>query len=95
LSVGREYPELVEPNRKLLWSWSILVAILVLACLGVAVLSNVTGVKSIVSSDGGALNWEILFGISAIAVLVVGALLPQISAPKAKIENPASKPRSA
>jgi uncharacterized membrane protein len=95
LSVGREYPELVEPNRKLLWIWSILVAILVLACLGVAVLSNVSGIKAIVNQDGGALNWELLFIISAVAVLVVGAFSPQISAPKPKIENPASKPRSA
>lgn len=92
LSVGRVYPDLSEQNKKLLWTWSILVAVLVLAALVVAIFSGVPGIKAIVTADGGALNWELLFIISAIAVLIVGALMPQISVPTRKIQNPAAKP---
>ncbi|MHB1867474.1 MAG: hypothetical protein ACYCPP_00840 [Nitrososphaerales archaeon] len=92
LSVGRVYPDLSEQNKKLLWTWSILVAVLVLAALAVAIFSGVPGIKAIVTADGGALNWELLFIISAIAVLIVGALMPQISVPTRKIQNPAAKP---
>ena len=92
LSVGREYPDLSEKNKKLLWTWSILVAVLVLAALAVAIFSGVPGIKDIVTGYGGVANWEVLFIISAVAVLIVGALLPQISAPTKKIENPAAKP---
>jgi hypothetical protein len=81
LSVGRVYPDLREANRRILWGWSILVAVLVLAALTVAILSAIPGVNAIVSSHGGALDWELLFIISAASVLVVGALLPQISSP--------------
>lgn len=93
LSIGREYPELSEGNRKLVWGWSILVSGLVLAALAVAILSGLAGVKAIVSSDGGSLFWIAIFIISAISVLVMGAFIPQI-APSQKIENKvaASKP---
>jgi hypothetical protein len=84
LSVGRQYPELAEPNKKIVWSWSILVAILVLAALAVAIASGLSGVSTVVGAFGGTVNWELLFIISAIAVLVVGAFLPQIS-PRAKV----------
>ncbi len=67
LSVGRAYPDLSEPNKRVLWSWSILVSILVLGALAVALFSGVPGIKSIVSGDGGVLNWELLFIISAVA----------------------------
>ena len=92
LSVGRMYPDLSEPNKKVLWTWSILVAVLVLGALAVALFSGIPGVKGIVTGDGGVLNWELLFVISAIAVLVVGALLPQISSPTPKTQSPAAKP---
>jgi hypothetical protein len=81
LSVGRSYPNLRESNRKVLWGWSILVAVLVLAALVVAIFSTVPGINAIVSGHGGALDWELLFVISAAAVLIVGAFLPQISKP--------------
>lgn len=73
LVIGREYPIISEPNRKVLWTWSILVAGLLLAAVVVLVVAQ-TG---LVSSSGGALAWEMLFGVSAIAVLVVGAFIPQ------------------
>ncbi|MGI0091846.1 MAG: hypothetical protein ACREBS_09065 [Nitrososphaerales archaeon] len=81
LSVDRRYPSLVEQNKKAVWAWSIFVAILVLAALAIALLSQVAGINAIISEDGGVFRWEVLFIVSAIAVLVVGALLPQISAP--------------
>ncbi|MDA4112140.1 MAG: hypothetical protein OK439_06340 [Thaumarchaeota archaeon] len=84
LSIGRQYPELEERNKKVVWGWSILVAILVLAGLAVALISGLSGVKTVVSVFGGSVNWEILFIISAIAVLVIGAFLPQIS-PRTKV----------
>ena len=84
LSVGRQYPELGEPNKKIVWTWSILVAILVLTGLAVALISGLSGVKTVVSVFGGSVNWEVLFIFSAIAVLVIGAFLPQIS-PRPKI----------
>ncbi len=88
LSVSRVYPDLGEANRKVVWSWSILVAVLVLAALAVAIFSGISGVSAIVNSNGGALNWELLFIISAISVLLVGAFLPQISRPvEAKVPS--------
>lgn len=82
LSGKNAYPELGETNRKIVWGWSILVAVLVLATLVVALFSNVAGINDIVSGYGGAMNWEILFIVSAVAVLIVGAFLPQISQPE-------------
>ncbi len=91
LSVGREYPNLSEPNKKIVWTWSILVAILVLAGLAVALISGLTGVKTVVSAFGGSVNWEVLFVFSAIAVLVIGAFLPQIS-PRPKMSTEQKSP---
>jgi len=79
LSVGRSYPELSEPNRKVVWTWSVLVAVLVLSGLAVALFSGITGVTDIVNGFGHSISWEVLFIASAVAVLIVGAFLPQIS----------------
>lgn len=73
LAVGREYPTIIEPKKRVLWTWSLLVALLVLGALIVLLLSQ----AKLVSISGGALAWELLFGISAIAVLAVGAFIPQ------------------
>jgi hypothetical protein len=73
LVAGRPYPIITQPSKRVLWTWSIVVAALVLAAMGV-LLAFQTGLVS--SSPGGALAWELLFGISAAAVLVVGAFIP-------------------
>jgi hypothetical protein len=91
LSADREYPELGEPNKKIVWTWSILVAILVLAGLAVALISGLSGVKTVVSVFGGSINWELLFVFSAAAVLVIGAFLPQIS-PRPKLSSKQKSP---
>ncbi len=77
LSVGRPYPEISRPPDRILWTWSIIVAFLVLAALIVALYSGVTGIGEIVNAYGGTTSWAALFIISAIAVLIVGAFLPQ------------------
>lgn len=87
LSVSSEYPLITEPDRKLLWVWSILVAVLVLAGMGVLLVfqSNlVSGSPGAILNLGfallkltGAEAWELLFLISAAAVLVVGAFIPR------------------
>ncbi len=92
LSMGREYPDLSEGSRKMIWAWSILVAVLVLAALGVALLSGVPGINAIVSSKGGAGFWEGIFIVSAISVLIVGAFIPQIAPPRRTEQVPAQKP---
>lgn len=81
LSVGRTYPELRETNKKLLWGWSILVALLVLGALAVAIFSGIPGISLIVKTYGGKLTWEVTFVIAAAAVIVAGAFLPQLSSP--------------
>ncbi len=91
LSIGREYPDLSQGNRKLIWGWSIAVSALVLAALAVAILSGVAGIKDIVSSDGGSLFWIAIFIISAVSVLIVGAFIPQISPPRKDEKIPAAK----
>jgi hypothetical protein len=96
LSPGAKYPTITVPSRRVLWTWSILVAALVLAAMG-ALLAFQTGLVS--ESPGGylgpifisgPLSWELLFGISAAAVLIVGAFIPT-SSPKStitpKVEN--------
>lgn len=87
LSSRYEYPIIIEPNRKLLWAWSITVAVLVLSAMGALLVFQAGLVKSspgaIVNlgfaqfSISGALSWELLFGVSAIAVLLVGAFVPR------------------
>jgi MFS family permease len=77
LSGNRSYPEIEKPSNKVLWTWSIVVALLVLGALVVALFSGATGISSIVSSYGGTTAWAVLFVVSAITVLIVGAFLPQ------------------
>jgi len=78
LSANSSYPELVEPQKKVLWTWTVLVSVLVLASLGVFL-----GFQSSLSSSF-SIEWvEILLIISAISVLVVGAFIPNFSQPKA------------
>lgn len=81
LSVGRRYPDLRETNKRLLWSWSIIVALLVLAALAVAIFSGIPGIDIIVKAYGGVRTWEGLFIVAAAAVLIAGAFLPQLSSP--------------
>ncbi len=86
LGSGKPYPVITEPSRRVLWTWSILVAALVLAAMG-ALLAFQT---KLVTGSGGALAWELLFGVSAAAVLVVGAFIPRTSSQSEltpKIEN--------
>lgn len=87
-SSSRTYPEINEPNRKILWAWSIVVALLVVGALLVALLSQ----ASFIQQNGGTAAWELLFVISAIAVIAVGAFLPQISKPAAKQEKLQTQP---
>jgi uncharacterized membrane protein len=75
------YPELVAPQKKLLWTWTIAVSVLVLAALAVFLISSSTLISTGVFGTGStAINsarWvEILFVVSAVAVLVVGAFIP-------------------
>ena len=68
------YPTLVEPNRKVLWAWTIAVSVLVLA--GTAV---VIGVQTSLIQDlsRGQVFWiEVLLVVSAVSVLIVGAFIP-------------------
>lgn len=73
-SVGRPYPEMIEPNRKVVWTWSIVVALLVVAALLVALLTQ----SGYIAQTGGSLAWESLFVVSAIAVIAIGAFLPRL-----------------
>jgi hypothetical protein len=73
LSPNRDYPEIVEPNRKVLWTWSIVVAVLVLAAMAAAFFSS----APFIATHGGGEFWEGIFVISAISVLAVGAFLPR------------------
>ena len=87
LSSRYEYPNIIEPNRKLLWAWSITIAVLVLAAMGALLVFQAGLVKSSPGailnlgfaqfSISGALSWELLFGVSAVAVLLVGAFVPR------------------
>jgi len=88
LSLSGNYPEIDEPNRKVAWTWSIVVALLVIGALLVAIVSQTPGRLG----AGTDLDWEILFIVSAIAVIFIGAFLPQISRPK-KQEPVAAKTR--
>jgi MFS family permease len=92
LSAGRGYPEIEKPSNKVLWTWSIIVALLVLGALVVALFSGAAGISSIVSGYGGTTAWAVLFVVSAIAVLIVGAFLPQ---GKPRGQQPEKQPRMA
>jgi hypothetical protein len=87
LSSRLDYPVIIEPNWKLLWIWSVTIAVLVLAAMGALLVFQAGLVKN---SPGAVLNlgfaqislsgaqaWELLFGVSAISVLLVGAFIPR------------------
>ncbi len=79
------YPEITEPNPKVLWTWSVLVSILVIAAMLVIVFSQ----ASFVQLTGGTLvAWEALFLISAASVLIVGAFIPRASRNRSAGLNP-------
>ncbi len=71
LSANSSYPELAEPKKSVLWTWTITVSVLVLASLGVFL-----AFESSLSKDFSAYWMEILLLISAVSVLVVGAFIP-------------------
>jgi hypothetical protein len=80
LSANTSYPEINEPQKKVLWTWTVVVSVLVLASLGVflAFQSSLTTI--------GNVSWiEGLLIVSAISVIAVGAFIPSI-----KKENPVS-----
>lgn len=77
-----DYPVITEPNRKLLWGWSILVSVLVLAAMGVLLLVE----AGFVANNGGAFAFEVLFGVAAASVIVVGAFIPRFAPQTAKIK---------
>ena len=77
LSGTGSYPEIEKPSNKVLWTWSIVVAALVLGALVLALFSGEAGISDIVAGYGGTTAWTVLFIVSAIAVLIVGAFLPQ------------------
>jgi hypothetical protein len=101
LSPTRDYPVITEPSRKLLWAWSLAVSVLLLAAMGALLIFQsglVAGSPGAILNLGftrvklsGAMAWELLFGISAIAVLVVGAFIPKTSVGK----SPGKKEESA
>ncbi len=83
LSADSSYPELVEPQKKVLWSWTIAVSILVLASLGVFL-----AFQSSLSASFSVFWIEILLIISAISVLVVGAFIPNIRSKAVPVVSP-------
>ena len=87
LTPERAYPEIAEPNRIAVWSWSIIVALLVIGALLVALLAE----SGFISQNGGTQAWEGLFVVSAIAVVIVGAFLPKIFSPS-KAKAASAKP---
>ena len=83
-SSNADYPVITEPNRRILWGWSILVSVLVLAALGVLLLAEAGIVEN---SPGGAFAFEALFGVAAASVIVVGAFIPRFAPEKPKIKT--------
>jgi hypothetical protein len=75
LSSPGNYPEISGPSKKLAMSWSIIVAVLVLAALGVALFSPLVGLQDVVGQN--SFWWATLFIISAIGVIIIGALVPK------------------
>lgn len=71
LSANSSYPELVEPEKRVLWGWTIIVSVLVLASLGVFL-----AFQSSLSSSFSIFWIEVLLIVSAVSVLVVGAFIP-------------------
>lgn len=79
LSGTGNYPEIASPSRKIVMSWSIVVALLVLGAMVVALFSGFAGIEDIVGAYGGSLAWAGLFIVSAIVVIIVGAFVPKKS----------------
>lgn len=77
LSPPGNYPEIASPSKRVVYTWSIIVAVLVLVALVIALFSGFVGIEDIVNGYGGSLAWASLFIISAVAVIVVGALVPK------------------
>jgi len=71
------YPDLAEPEKKVLWTWTIAVSVLILAGLGVFL-----AFESGLAKDFNVVWIEILLIVSAASVLVVGIFIP--SAKKAE-----------
>lgn len=82
ISSTASYPELVAPEKKLLWTWTIAVTILVLAALGVFLVASPSFISSGVFGAKlpqaiASARWiEVLLVISAVSVLLVGAFIP-------------------
>jgi pantoate kinase len=73
LSSKAGYPDFAEPQKKIVWAWTITVSALVLAGLGVFLLFQ----SSLVSVSNPF--WiDVLFVISAVSVIAVGAFIPTI-----------------
>ena len=71
LSANSAYPELAEPKKSILWTWTIAVSALVLASVGVLL-----AFQSGLTKDFSVFWIEILLIVSAISVLIVGAFIP-------------------
>lgn len=75
ISVNGSYPELVAPQKSVLWIWTIIVSALVLGGLGVFLAFQ----SGLTSSYVGSPVWiEAFLVISAVSVLVVGAFIPTV-----------------
>jgi len=73
ISSAASYPELAAPQKKILWTWTIIVSVLVLATLGAFLLFQ----SGFTIWTGNVKSWvEILLVISAVSVLLVGAFIP-------------------
>lgn len=77
LSPAGNYPEISSPSKRIVLTWSIVVALLVLAAMFVALFSGFAGINDVVNAYGGSLAWAALFIVSAIVVIVVGAVMPK------------------
>jgi hypothetical protein len=82
-----DYTVITEPSRRVLWTWSILVSVLMLVAVTILVLTE----SGFIAATGGTAEaWIALFAGSAVAVLVVGAFIPG-SAKKLTAVNPQTK----
>jgi hypothetical protein len=91
LSNKNIYPEITEPNRKVLWTWSIIVSILVLAAM---VLVLVSQSALITAQNSSPVAWVVLFLIGAVSVLVVGAFIPKSAKQKPVKITPPPPPKN-
>ncbi|HZW57192.1 MAG TPA: hypothetical protein VFF30_12955 [Nitrososphaerales archaeon] len=92
LSSGSQYPIIAEPQKKVLWVWTIIVSLLVLASLGVFLAFQ----SDLAASNFGSPFWiDILLIVSAISVLIVGAFIPSVGVNKSMEMHPAEAASSA